>query len=149
METIPLTEDLCIKKLDPTDSKDVWLINQLNQDSLVTKYLDTFNYIFADLSYLESDSLYDAPYSILKQGDPIGYLEISQLFVLKRFVDLSYAIHKNARGNKYAEKTIRAISNILLDELNGVKLLIDKGNIASQCVAQKCGFINQISKMKC
>lgn len=57
MLKIELTKELSIKKMDPLDPKDLWLIQQLNNDKVVLDYLNNFNHIFTDISYLESDIL--------------------------------------------------------------------------------------------
>ena len=75
--------------------------------------------------------------------DPIGYLEISRLFGLKRFVNLAYAIIQSERGKKYAQKMLQAISELLLDDLNSIKLTIHVNNLASQAIAVKSGFVPQ------
>lgn len=142
MQIIPLTNELSIKPLDPKDQKDIWLVDQLDQDQLVKFYLGTFEYVFSNIDS-ESSDIYDKSYAVMHHTDPIGYLEISRLFGLKRFVNLAYAIIQSERGKKYAKKMLQAISELLLEDLNSIKLTIHVNNLASQAIAVKSGFVPQ------
>lgn len=147
MEYINLTNELSIKKIEPYNGKDLWLIEQLNRDALVGQpggYLSSLVYIFKDTNYLYRGGIYHAPYSIYYNQDPIGYLEISSIFLCLERVDIAYALIEKARGNGHMTKVLRSIAHKILtdanEEVNKVALMIDSKNLASQAVAKRAGF---------
>lgn len=147
MQYIPLTNTLCIKKLEPYNGKDLWLIDQLDHDSLVGSpggYLPPLRHI-KDTRYLYRDVLYAAPYAIYLDKYPIGYIEISEIFQTLESVDIAYALLQEARGKGYMTKVLDTVSRkILLDYLHDIKkitLEIHRTNTSSIAVAQRSGFI--------
>lgn len=147
MESIPLTEDLSIKKLDPKDSKDVWLAKELDKDELIAGkngYLWSIENELRDQRHLFREDIYNSKYSIYQQEKPIGYLAISQIFFCEKYVDIAYALLRQERGKGHATNVLREITeqilNDIINDVQRVILVIDPQNKSSQAVAVRCGF---------
>ncbi|HIR49056.1 MAG TPA: GNAT family N-acetyltransferase [Candidatus Faecimonas gallistercoris] len=149
MQKILLTENLGIKKLNPNNPPDMLLIEELCQDRTVCGeygYLWPRPQSFNSGKHLQHQKLIDSPYIIYQNKYPIGFLEISDIFIhdnLKN-VSITYALHKNARRKGYMQTTLQRTSDLLLtssENIEGVILSIDPANILSKNVARKSGFI--------
>lgn len=147
-----LNYDLSIKKIEPNNESDLWLIHSLEKDPLVTGddgYLWYSEFPVRDpkYQYLESSEIYDSPFAIYCHQRPIGFLEISKIGITKLLssVELSYAVLSTERKNGYMKSVLNDVSNlILLDEahsIDEVELKIDHNNLASQKVAKGAGFV--------
>lgn len=146
MERIWLDDNLNIKKLDPNDPKDVYLANQLDKDPLISGingYLYPIDVTFNDIRYLFRDGLYQSPYGIYVQEKPVGFIELSDILVIKnkKTVDICYALLESERKKGYASKTLLEISKKILLDVQKISLLIDSSNIPSQNVAKRAGFV--------
>lgn len=144
MKIINLTEELSIKQLDVKNERDRWLIQQLDQDTTTTKYLDHFHNLLSFLDSEEHSTYFDTSYSIWNRTHPVGFLEISRIFTRIdpiSFATLEYAILKQERGKQYATTTVRKITELLLEELAVMKIIVDEKNVASEKVAQNSGYI--------
>lgn len=143
MVEVRLTNELTLKKLDPNNQKDLWLIQQLNNDKTTLKYLKDIKHVFINLDYLQSSSLFKSPYSILYNDNPVGFIEVFELFRLKKMANLSYAILKEERGKGHAKTVLKLFSDILLCEAKKIELVISDSNKESQRVAINAGFYLQ------
>jgi RimJ/RimL family protein N-acetyltransferase len=141
-----LSKDISIKKLDPYDTKDIWLAEELDKDELVcgpNGYLWSIKNLFNDTRYLARNDIYNSPFAIYDKENPVGYIEISPIF--NKMVDISYAILKKERQKGYATITLKEITDIILNDvynIDKVILIVDINNYISQNVALKAGFIN-------
>ncbi len=154
MGTINLTDELYMKKMDVSNPTDLWLARELDKDELIYGehgYLHSIESLFKskqyiNREYLTSGSIYQAPYAIYRNEDPIGYMELSKYHEHLKCVYLCYALLDRYRGNGYATKTLMNISEkILQDIINDVQkvvLVIDPDNLKSQAVATRAGFIS-------
>lgn len=148
MERIWLDDSLNIKKLDPNDSKDVWLVSELDKDELISGengYLWPMGNIFNDVKYLSRNDIYASPYGIYYQNKPVGYIELSDIITIchKKILDISYALLEKERGKGYATRTLLETTKMLLtvSDIDKVSLIIDSKNKQSQRVAEQSGFI--------
>lgn len=148
MEHIVVGETLSIKKLEPDNVKDCWIMRELDKDVSIggdDGYLWPLNEIFDNIHYLATPSLYNAPYAIYKEKNPIGFLEISDILGYQMSVYLCYALLKEARGYGYMTQVLRNITKIILtDDLNDIKkvrLTIQPQNFASQATALRAGYV--------
>lgn len=150
MKKIILTENLSIKKLNPNNPLDTGLIEELEEDKGIfgeRGYLGPLNGEIKRKSHLYREELYDSPYIIYHQSYPIGYLKISPVFMYEgeNVIDISYAIHKEARHKGYMYKTLAGLVDTLYNmysEIDNIMLLIDYRNKASRKVAKHAGFIS-------
>lgn len=102
MERIWLDDSLNIKKLDPNDSKDVWLATELDKDKLICGedgYLYPICNIFKNVRYLANENIYQSPYAIYNNQKPIGYIELSDILLIenKKYVNIAYALLEKER----------------------------------------------------
>lgn len=156
MERILLDNELSIKKLDPANEKDVWLAKELDKDKLICGkdgYLWSIEKSFKNTSYLLRNDIYQSPYAIYYNSDPIGYMELSAIVETIKAVDISYALLDIYRGRGYATKMLREISKIILmdiiNDIEKISLIIDPNNVKSQMVAKRAGFISDgLSEME-
>lgn len=150
MEPIQLDNELSIKKLDPNNEKDVWLARELDNDPLIVGgngYLWSIEETMKRAkAYLSSMDIYHSPYAIYHKQNPVGYIELSYIHEVLKYIEISYALLNQERGKGYATKTLTAISRIILEDIiNNVKsvsLIIDISNIKSQMVAIRSGFVS-------
>lgn len=150
MQKINLTESLSIKKLNPNNPLDVLLIEELEQDKEISGdkgYLGSLMSEIKNKKHLYHEKLYNSSYIIYHQRYPIGYLKISPMFMYEgeNMVDISYAIHKEARHKGYMYQTLESVVDTLYDtysEIENIMLLIDYKNKASRNVARHAGFIS-------
>ena len=150
MQKIPLTDELDIKKLNPNNPLDTLLIEELCQDEEICGekgYLWPLTEILQRYNHLLHNNLYDSPYIIYHKQYPIGYLEISPIFVSKstNFVDIAYALHKEIKKKGYMCKILEKVSDLLLyntaEEIKEILLETAPDNEASRKVAKRAGFI--------
>lgn len=137
-----------------SDSADILLAKELDKDKLIVgkegylfpveaalKSLD-----YCDNQHLLSDKIYHSPYAIYKGNNPIGYMEISDYFEKVKTVYACYALLERYRGNGYATKVLKEVSDLILsDVLNDVfqvTLTIDLNNEKSKAVAIRAGFVS-------
>lgn len=105
MQKILLTENLGIKKLNPNNPPDMLLIEELCQDRTVCGeygYLWPRPQSFNSGKHLQHQKLIDSPYIIYQNKYPIGFLEISDIFIhdnLKN-VSITYALHKKCQKKR-------------------------------------------------
>lgn len=147
MQKINLTESLSIKKLNPNNPLDVLLIEELEQDKEISGdkgYLGSLMSEIKRKNHLYREELYDSPYIIYHQRYPIGYLKISPVFMYEgeNVIDISYAIHKEARHKGYMYQTLVDTLYNMYSEIDNIMLLIDYRNKASRKVAKHAGFIS-------
>lgn len=129
MEFYPIKGQLQMKKVEPTNEKDLWLLHHLTMDEDV--YLNPLKVeaeerqgflwnleeeTFLNLEYLEHDELYGSAFSIYYGDFPIGFLDISGILYTPNssYVDFSYALIKEARGHGYMRDTLRMVSDDIL-----------------------------------
>lgn len=139
---IPLTDDLSMKKLDPTDDKDLWLASKLDEDEFIAGkngYLWSICNLLQNTRYLYWDSC-KGPYGIYYQNDPVGYFDIDQLFGISSCAELSYAILSTERKKSYAFQTLLAAQSFIFEEFSMMQLTIRQDNQASKNLAIKCQF---------
>lgn len=139
---------LQIKKMDPNDKKDIWLVNQFDHEELKNNGLWNLNTIINSASDIQSDCIYGSHYIILFKNNPVGYLHISDIYELNSFVNLSYAILQQERKKGYVKNTLTMISNLLLKEIKRIELIIDVVNIGSQYVACDSGYKPQLTDVE-
>lgn len=148
MEHIKLTNQLNIKKLDPNNNKDVHLIEELDQDEAIRRYLWPLKNAFKDTSYLQNGDIYQSSFTIYHNQDAIGFLEISKIFQMKAqtMVNLCYALKKSVRKQGYMAQTLSSISDIILSDpvnhIDTVMLIMDPQNEESKQVAVRSGFVS-------
>ena len=146
MNFITLTDEFSIKKIEPNNEKDLWMIEQLENDSLVcgpNGYLWHISCLLQDdnLSYLLRD-IYNCPFSIYHDKNPIGFLEISKIYKTSTTssVELSYALIEEERKKGYMRQVLTATSDyILLNQDHSIDE-IDL-EIHTENIAKKSGFI--------
>ena len=78
-------------------------------------------------------------------GRYLGGIGVKGTDWLRRSTEIGYAMAPWARGRGYAPEALRAAAEWLLREqtLNRVELFASTGNIASQRVAEKAGFVRE------
>ena len=151
MQLIPLTKELSIKELDPTNPKERWIVQQLEHDEMVIKYLNIFKYLLQAVQFLDApkEQYLDTPFLIWKNQNPIGYIEASYIksnsFSNLSAAQLNYALCKSKRGKGYATQTVKEFTSLLLNDFDLVQLTIDHDNQKSQKVADQSGFIYERS----
>lgn len=149
MNIISFDHNLSIKKIEPNNEKDWWMIHELEQDPLVygkNGYLWYLSSAIKDTNYryLERDDIYNSPFAIYQRDFPIGFLQISPIVKGRIYssVDLSYAILKQERKKGYMKSILTNVSDYILEEgsVDEVDLMIHPENKASQMVAISSGF---------
>lgn len=90
--------------------------------------------------------IYNCSYAIYAGFNPVGYLGLSNIDPIIKCVEITYALLKTERGKGYATRTLRAITEIILNDvihnIEKVTLYIHPSNIKSREVAERVGFIN-------
>ena len=145
---IDLDKNLSLKPLDPNNQKDIWLANTLDSDETVNGE-DGFLYSIHNIlkqGHKYKGILYGMPYAIYQDyKDPIGYLEVSEIFGKEPTVILSYALVKEKRGHGYMSRSLKGISNLIfkdkMEEIKNISLIINKNNDNSKKTALSVGFI--------
>ena len=148
MNFIDVNQNLSLKKLDKHNNKDIWLAETLDNDQKVfgsEGFLYSIKNILIQPYYLNKKGPYGIPYGIYyDHKNPIGYLEVSDIFTENQTVFLDYALIKEQRGKGYMCNTLIGTSNkIFEDKINKVKkieLMIDPDNIDSKKTASNAGF---------
>lgn len=148
MNHIELIDNLSIKKLDPKNEIDLWLVRQLDKEYSEFFYLiEAYFYQrrYSNLRYLKKNDIYDAIYGIFFERHPVGFFEISLLEKLG-WVDVACKLLNSEQKKGYATKTLREITKIILnDRVENIKkviTVIDPNNFASQAVVKRAGFIS-------
>ena len=110
MEPILLEDNLYLKKLDSTNSSDIWLAEELDKDSLMVGdkgYLYSIKEALGKSRYyLNRGDYYNSHYALYNAVNPIGYMSISSFEPIIKSVNLAYAILASERGKGYATKTL-------------------------------------------
>lgn len=149
MNTIQFCNNLSIKKIEPDNEKDWWMIHELEKDPLVYGKNGYLWYLSSSIQdskyrYLESFDIYNSPFAIYHKDFPIGFLEISPVYksIIRSSVDLSYAILKEERKKGYMKSVLTNVSDYILQDssVDEVTLMICYDNLASQMVAAASGF---------
>ena len=157
MEFYPIKGQLQMKKIEPMNEKDLWLLHHLtidkdvygdmNQDDDARGFLwDLEKETFVNLGYLEHGELYGSAFSIYYGEYPIGFLDVSGILYTPNssYVDFSYALVKEARGHGYMKDTLSIVSDdILRDRVYGLdfcECFISPFNSSSIKVACASGF---------
>lgn len=148
MKKIILSENLSIKKLNPNNPLDTGLIEELEKDEEIngpTGYLWPLSTNLRDRKSLQNNDLLKSSYAIYLEKNPIGFLEISDIFKTPNMysVDLAYALHKSARKKGYMKKVLTEVSTLLFEEyieIDAITLMIDPRNKNSRNTASKAGF---------
>lgn len=122
------------------------MVRQLDKDPLIEEYLYPIEKNLKHSKHLTRKDIYQSPYVIYHQQNPIGYIDISHIIEFMKSVNLSYALLEQERGKGYATKVLKAITEIILgDKINDIEkvyLVINYDNIPSQMVAKKSGFMD-------
>ena len=150
MKKVDFTRNLSIKKLNPNNPLDTGLIEALEQDELINGkngYLWALSNNLKDVSYLRHNSLLNSSYAIYHGKNPIGFLEISDIFKTPDIwsVNLCYALHKTARKKGYMRTVLTEVSDMILKENQGIDtitLMIAPSNEKSILTAEASGFIS-------
>lgn len=149
MNTIYFDNELSIKKIEPNNEKDWWMIHELEQDPLVYGKYGYLWYLTSTIEdskyrYLEREDIYNSPFAIYHSKNPIGFLQTSPLSIGKACssVDLSYAILKQERKKGYMRSVLTNVSDYILEDfsIDEIDLTIHPDNKASQMVAVASGF---------
>lgn len=146
MNTINLNDNLQIKKIEPKNEKDWWLIHKLEQDPLIPGYLWNLSAAIeaSKYRYLLYDNIYNSPFTIYYEKSPIGFLQISPIYKsrIRSSVDLAYAIVKEERKKGYMKSILTNVSDYILEDnyVDAVELIIASDNKASQLTAAAAGF---------
>ena len=163
MEFYPIKGQLQMKKIEPMNEKDLWLLHHLtigkdvyggmNQDDDARGFLwDLEKETFVNLGYLEHEELYGSAFSIYYGEYPIGFLDVSGILYTPNssYVDFSYALVKEARGHGYMKDTLSIVSDdILRDRVYGLdfcECFISPFNSSSIKVACASGFSRDVSR---
>lgn len=139
------------KKLDPTNKMDCYIVNECNKDSDINSYIE-FSGFFSDVSYLNRASMYQSQYGIYFDNIPIGYLDISKIYLteMDTWVNLIYAILEEHRRKGYATKVISAVTREIFDDMvehiKTVRLQITSDNVPSILTAKSAGFIEHVEE---
>lgn len=150
---LDLGSHLIARKLDPTNATDRYIVNECSIDSTINNYIE-FKDLFHDTSYLDRASIYQSPYGIYFENLPIGYLEISKIYLTATdtWVNLIYAILKEHRREGYATKVISAVTrlifNDMVEHIKSVRLQIESDNIPSILTARSAGFIEKVEEFE-
>ena len=150
MKKINLTENLSIKKLNPNNPLDTGLIDELEQDEQINGrngYLWPLSNNLKDVRYLLHNNLLNSSYAIYHEKNPIGFLEISDIFKTPDMwtVNLCYALHKTARKKGYMRTVLTEVSDMILKEnqdIDTITLMIAPSNEKSILTAKASGFIS-------
>ncbi len=167
MEFYPIKGQLRIKKIEPTNEHDLWLLHHLTMDKEVyglsseSNEFDMPGYLwnlekeaFLNLNYLQHDELYGSIFSIYYANNPIGFLDVSGILYTSKFsyVDLSYALIKEARGHGYMKDTLSVVSDDILRKkvyhLDFCECFISPFNSKSIRVACAAGFFRDTTREK-
>ena len=160
MEFYPIKGQLQMKKIEPTNEKDLWLLHHLTIDKDVYgQDDDTHGFLwnleketFVNLDYLEYEEFYGSAFSIYYGEYPVGFLDVSGILYTPNssYVDFSYALVKEARGHGYMRDTLSIVSDdILQDEIYGIdfcECFISPFNSSSIRVACASGFSREINR---
>ncbi len=160
MEFYPIKGQLQMKKIEPTNEKNLWLLHHLTidkdvygQDDDNRGFLwDLEKDTFVNLAYLEHEELYGSAFSIYYGEYPIGFLDVSGILYTpdSSYVDFSYALVKEARGHGYMRDTLSIVSDdILKDKIYGIdfcECFISPFNSSSIRVACASGFSREITR---
>ena len=160
MEFYPIKGQLQMKKIEPTNEKNLWLLHHLTidkdvygQDDDNRGFLwDLEKNTFVNLAYLEHEELYGSAFSIYYGEYPIGFLDVSGILYTpdSSYVDFSYALVKEARGHGYMRDTLSIVSDdILKDKIYGIdfcECFISPFNSSSIRVACASGFSREITR---
>ena len=163
MEFYPIKGQLQMKKIEPMNEKDLWLLHHLtidkdvyggmNQDDDARGFLwDLEKETFVNLGYLEHEELYGSAFSIYYGEYPIGFLDVSGILYTPNssYVDFSYALVKEARGHGYMKDTLSIVSDdILRDRVYGLdfcECFISPFNSSSIKVACASGFFRDTER---
>lgn len=165
MEFYPIKGQLQMKKIEPTNEKDLWLLHHLTIDkdvygeSLKVEKEGSQGFLwnleketFLNLGYLKHDELYSSAFSIYYGDFPIGFLDISGILYTPDFsyVDFSYALIKEARGHGYMKDTLSIVSDEMLRnrvyQLDFCECFISPFNSNSIRVACASGFSRDINR---
>ena len=144
---IVIDNNLSLKKLDPSNLKDIWLAKTLDQDEVIAGkngFLYSIERVLQGKYYLTKKDLYGTPYAIYQDKKiPIGFLEIGTI-INDYSVFLTYALIKEARGKGYMCNTLKKTSNLIfsdkVNQIENIRLVIDQKNIASEKTALRAGF---------
>lgn len=118
------------------------MISFFDFDVEINKYIITSNDSFSDIInyYIASDPdiIYNKIYMVkLLTGEIIGSLELDGI---KEDLYINYAILKKYRGNMYATRLLREITEYLLNEIDTISILIKNDNEKSKKLALSAGY---------
>lgn len=159
MEFYSIDGELKIKKIEPSNEKDLWLLHHLTCDSDVygsnSKPGHLWNLeteTFLNLHYLQHGELYGSPFAIYLDNNPIGFLDVSGILQTPNssYVDLSYALIREARGQGYMQRSLSVVSDCLLGNkvygLDFCECFISPYNPKSSKVAISSGFSRDVKR---
>lgn len=146
---LDLKDHLIAKKLDSKNAMDRYIASECSKDSAINSYIECKD-LFYDTSYLNRASMYQSKYGIYLENVPIGYLDISKIYLtdMDTWVNLVYAILEEHRRKGYAKKVIREVTRLILNDtvehIKSVHLQIASDNIPSIITARAAGFIEKL-----
>jgi RimJ/RimL family protein N-acetyltransferase len=146
----PLTEGAVA--LRPWTLDDARFIAQACQDPVISRYSPTipFPYTEADaLEWLHSQEPVrragrHLDLAVVRAGsrEQVGAISLANVDTMMQSASIGYWLASEARGHGYMTSATRALARWAFDELGVARLALttDPENLASQRVAERCGF---------
>jgi RimJ/RimL family protein N-acetyltransferase len=146
----PLTDGTVL--LRPWRSDDLDFVVQACQDPEVSRYSPAIPFPYAEadaVGWFESQeparlageaidlAVCDAP-----TGRPVGAIGLHRVSLRTRTAETGYWLSHGARGNGYVSRAVRLLAAWVFNDLQFARLELrtDPENLASQRVAERCGF---------
>jgi [ribosomal protein S5]-alanine N-acetyltransferase len=146
----PLTEGAVV--LRPWTPDDVPFVVQACQDPLISRNSPNIPFPYAEADAVgwfkshEPNRLAGRALNLAvvhaETGNQLGAIRIGELDMTQLTASIGYWLAPEARGHGYMTSATRALARWAIDELGiaRLELTTEPGNVASQRVAERCGF---------
>ena len=134
---------------------DLEFVVQACQDPSVSRYSPVIPFPYAEAdavawfvgqepTRLAGDAL-DLAIVLRASGQPLGAIGIGEIDLRLRSASIGYWLAAEARGHGYVSSAVRALARWAFETLGLARLQLttDPANLASQRVAERCGFLKE------
>ena len=133
--------NLTLINFDKENKEHLEFLKKLIHDESIKKW---FNGICSGLINNPNNEFFGHSFFVKDNEDLVGYVNIGDFNTNEKSVYLRSAVEKNKRGKNYGKTILSDITDYIFDNFNeveSIRLKIDRENKASLMTANACGYL--------
>lgn len=133
--------NLTLVNFDKENKEHLEFLKKLIHDESIKKW---FNGICSGLISNPNNEFFGHSFFVKDNEDLVGYVNIGDFNTNEKSVYLRSAVEKNKRGKNYGKTILADITDYIFDNFNeveSIRLKIDRENKASLMTANACGYL--------